>query len=207
LLATGGVLHGLQTGRWAGPTSAELEAAGARLDRLALSFGDWDGRALEPSEIVLADEEGSRNVIRYYLNRGSGQALTVFLACGKPVTMWGSHNPLRCYPHNGFELLAPPVPYPVPSSASLPAASFKVADFGKGNGTLTNLQRVFWTWSDDGRWRTPDDPNRAFARCRFLYKLYVVRQLNKPEEPLEKDPSLEFIQLLLPELQTALFAP
>ena len=65
--------------------------------------------------------------------------------------------------------------------------------------------RVFWSRSGSGDWEAPDYPRVAFARYQRLYKVYVIRRLLKPEEPLEGDPAIRFIQVLLPELKKALF--
>jgi hypothetical protein len=73
------------------------------------------------------------------------------------------------------------------------------------DGTPAVHLRLFWSWSGDGSWQAPDYPHRTFARYPFLYKLYVIRPLIKPDEPLAGDPCQEFLGLLLPELKKSLF--
>ena len=44
-----------------------------------------------------------------------------------------------------------------------------------------------------------------FARSPALYKLYVIREMPRENEPLEEDPSVEFLRALTPALQKSLF--
>ena len=63
-----------------------------------------------------------------------------------------------------------------------------------------------WSWSAGGGWKSPDNPRLTFARSRALYKLYLIREMSAPDERIEGDPSLEFVQAFFPELERALFA-
>jgi hypothetical protein len=61
-------------------------------------------------------------------------------------------------------------------------------------------QEVFWSWSADGRWLTPNYPRLTFASYPILYKLYVVRTLGDDEKG-GSEASVAFLQLLLPEVE------
>ena len=47
--------------------------------------------------------------------------------------------------------------------------------------------------------------HRDFAGKPCLYKLYVVREMAKPNEPINQDPATELIKELMPQLQEKLF--
>src|SRR5207253_5526248 len=50
-------------------------------------------------------------------------------------------------------------------------------------------------------------PRLTFARHAALYKLYVIRPLRSLDQPLQEDEEgLEFMRLLVPQLEEALFA-
>src|SRR5262249_38370793 len=84
-------------------------------------------------------------------------------------------------------------------------AEFWVRRFAKNESAVPVNLRILYGWSAAGTWEAADNPRLAFARHPFLYKLYVVPELPQAEEPLEEDPSLEFLQSLLPELERCLF--
>ena len=48
-----------------------------------------------------------------------------------------------------------------------------------------------------------DNPRWAFAGEKVLYKLYLIRELAEPNEPLETDACVEFMCELLPALKNA----
>src|SRR5207249_251268 len=83
LLILSGVSHGLWTGRW--QESGVLDRAVARLDRIPLTVGDWQGQtaaAVDPKILARADISGS--VTRHYVNRRDGSEVSVLLVCGRP---------------------------------------------------------------------------------------------------------------------------
>ena len=46
---------------------------------------------------------------------------------------------------------------------------------------------------------------RVFAGARALFKLYVTRNIARDDEPIETDPSLDFLKAFIPELNKTLF--
>src|SRR5262249_2096079 len=87
-----------------------------------------------------------------------------------------------------------------------PSAEFKTARMVRQKAGEETKLRIFWAWSASGTWSAPDDPRLPFARQTALYKLYLIRELNRPGETLEEDPSIDLMRQLLPELQRALFS-
>jgi len=113
------------------------------------------------------------------------------------------HTPDVCYQGAGFTLAASPA-----RSSAAPGeagAEFWAARFLWAGPAPGSHRRIFWAWNAGGGWQAPDNPRLAFARYPALYKLYVIREMSKRDEPPENDPCREFMRLLLPELQEALF--
>jgi hypothetical protein len=98
--------------------------------------------------------------------------------------------------------MAPPARIEVPLGGP---DQFWMARFHKGESTVPTYLRVFWSWNASGPWQASSGPRLEFARYPALYKLYVVRRMETPDAPLEKDPAAELLAQLLPELQRALF--
>ena len=56
---------------------------------------------------------------------------------------------------------------------------------------------------------TPPGPSIMplwFALLPALYKIYVVRQMSAADEPLDKDPALDFLRVAVPALRECLNA-
>ncbi len=195
-----GVVPGLWAGRWTG--SASVEEAAARLAAVPAAVGDWAGRDQEvnPRERQVAQVAGFLS--RRYVHARTGGAVSVALLCGRPGPV-SVHTPEVCYLGAGFEEVGAPAVVDVPGS---PGDRLKVRRFQKVGGAPVYL-RVFYGWSATGPWQAPDNPRLTFARHPALYKLYVVRELAKPDEPLDGDPALDFLRGLMPELRGALFPP
>ena len=75
------------------------------------------------------------------------------------------------------------------------------------NSVLRKKLEISWTWSQDGlTWSAPDNPRYAFARFPAVYKMYVVREISAVTG-VGDDTSKEFLNRLLPELQSSLGLP
>jgi hypothetical protein len=199
LLLITGILHGLWTDRW--KTGAEPAAWAARLGDVPRTVGDWDAQGidLEPKKLQIAEVAG--HLARNYVNRRTGESVSVVIVCGRPGPI-AVHTPDVCYPGSGHELMAPPVRIAVPAEGQ---DQFWMARFRKGESTVPTYLRVFWSWNASGPWQASSGPRLEFARSPALYKLYVVRGMDTPDAPLESDPAAELLTQLLPELRRALF--
>jgi hypothetical protein len=196
-----GVVHGIWTDRWA--LSDEPQASAAKLPRVPLTLGEWSAteNELDARQVEIADIAGY--ITRSYVNARTGTSLTLLIVCGRPGPV-SVHTPDVCYGGAGFRMVGSrreAFPYdggPAP-------AEFRVGLFRKVQAMGETHLRILWSWSPDGTWRLPDNPRWTFAGAKALYKMYVVRELAKGDEPLQEDPAVEFLGLLLPELQKALF--
>jgi hypothetical protein len=196
-----GAIHGLWTDRWA--FSAEPEVSASKLRSVPRIVGDWQSEP-EPLEISRAELERGGIVDyvgRLFVNVRTKSRLQVFLVCGRPGPI-SVHTPDVCFEGAGFRMTAAPAKFPL---ESLPGNEFWQVKFVKeGPETQQNL-RVFWAWNSDGQWQAPENPRWTFARSKALFKLYVIHELVRPGLPPEKDPTLELLQVLLPELKKCLF--
>jgi hypothetical protein len=197
-----GIIHGLQIDRWSRPS--DLSAEAARLDRVALKIGDWEGRKspIDAREFAGASVDGF--LVRNYKNRRHGAGVSVVLVCGRPGPI-AVHTPDICYPAAGFEQIGATVPFSVEPEHGARAAELWVANFRKQGPVLSQQLRIYWSWSATGSWKAATSPRLQFGSVSALYKLYVIREVPGPDEPLRDDPCAEFLGKLLPELSKTLF--
>jgi hypothetical protein len=196
-----GLVHGLWTGRW--HPSRALEDAVARVEKVPLRVGDWQGRDLPVDREAFAQAGARGYWMRDYTNQRTGESVTVLLMCGP----WGKmsvHTPDLCYRGAGYEVEAEPVRQ-TPGVPGVPA-EFWSARLAKREATAATALRIHWAWSADGSWRAPDRPRWTFAGSAFLFKLYLVRGATGEARP-GADASLAFARALLPALDEVLFAP
>jgi hypothetical protein len=190
LLATSGIVQGLWTDRWG--VSTELEAAAARLETIPMVVGEWHAEEERPiSDEELTKAEALGHISRTYRHRIKGE-VDLLLLCGRPGPI-AVHTPDICFRGNGFKLEG--------DAKSVPMAQgdFGMIRVGKAKLLAEHL-RVFWSWNSGKGWSVPKNPRITFAGNKFLYKLYVVRT-EKPDESVNDDPAVEFLQILLPTLE------
>jgi hypothetical protein len=170
---------------------------------LPVQVGEWQGefKELSPEEKRIAGvQEG---LVGRYVHRTRKKEVQFLLVCGLPRNI-SLHTPEDCYAGSGYA----PVGDPVKEQLKVDGipVNLQVAAFQRDRGGIAENLRIMWTFSPDGRWEAPDSPRSAFSGRRFLYKIYLVRDLSKSDEPLEKDDvCLELLRQLLPELQKVLF--
>jgi hypothetical protein len=198
ILIASGVVHGLRTDRWG--LDPDLEAAAARLDKVADNVGEWHSRPTEMDRRQLKQAEVTAHISRNYVNDRTGASVGVLIVCGRsgPISL---HTPDVCYRGQGY------VPgkedkYEV-QVGDVPEEMW-VAQFDKPAAPTFDALRIYWGWTTDGIVKAPKEPRVAFNDQKVLYKVYVIRKLNSPEETAEKDPSREFLAQFLPELRKAL---
>jgi hypothetical protein len=200
LLAAYGIAEGLWTDRWG--LSHKLDEAVARLSSIPRTVGAWEGvdRQLDQRQVDKAEMAGYLS--RQYLNRTTGASISMLLVCGRPGPT-ALHSPDICYQATGYQMAASER-HSLQSDALPRQADFWVGRFDR-TGAVPDPLRIFWSWSADGNWLAADNPRFSLASAGALYKLYVVRQLPRLDEPLADDPGLQFLQVFLPEVNRCLF--
>jgi hypothetical protein len=191
-----GLLHGYWTDRW--QTPVEPAEAAARFDNIPESFGDWEMQEAEEKP-VSRDPALAGSLHRQYVNRRTGQKIAIMLVCGRsgPVSI---HTPEACYGASGYQVGGR-------TTARAPGSTgeFWTADAIRSTTNEETKVRIYWAWNAGKGWTPADDARLKFARAPVLHKLYVLRDLNTLSETTKADPCLDFMQLLLPELDRALF--
>ncbi|MCC6420729.1 MAG: exosortase-associated EpsI family protein [Gemmataceae bacterium] len=206
VLLFSGLVHGVWTDRWA--ELEDLHAAVARLDRLPLNLGEWQGE-----EVPMKNRQSSGLagcLARRYVHRPTGKAVTIFLGCGRPGPV-SIHTPDVCYAASGFEVEAKKE-VALPADSACPGAAFYTSMLRHTRGGDRTQMRIFWSWHADGKWEVAENPRFTFARQQILYKLYVIREatglnagLGRGGE-LSADPCVELMNQLLPAFRRQVLA-
>ena len=197
LLILHGIVHGWWSGRWS--DGRELDAAADRLANVPLTLGEWNGEPMQLNAKRQAMGEIRGSLLRRYVHRQHRTVLSLLIVCGEagPIAV---HTPDVCYRGAGFDLAGPVRPLTVGSG---PEAEFQASLFRKRGEEAAALQ-IFWSWNDGQGWRTPAHPRFAFGGAPALYKLYVVREMASAPGS-GPDRGVEFLRVLLPELEKVLF--
>ena len=207
LLAGSGVVHGVWTERWAADETAHRAAEA--LDRMPSSVGDWVGEEAALSEPEVRFAELAGYALRHYRHVPTNRTITVLVMCGDPGPI-SVHPPTACYKGAGYRIAGNVRRCSISSSMSdnrFVRDTFQVADFRKPPSAGFGQVRIFWAWSADGQWTAPDNPRLAFAGAPALFKLYVTSEMDNASKPDEKSTAEAFLQQLLPQLRTTVFAP
>jgi len=186
---------GRQSGRWQKLTGVDTVAE--RLKNVPSQVGDWraDERTMDPHELEVAGVV--QYVSRLYTNRKTGDRVQILLICGRPGPI-AAHPPEVCYASAGY------VPEKQAERVAIGSDEFKAGKFVKSKPRNDAL-KILWAWSTDGDWKAPDYPRQAFGRSTTaLFKLYVIRQVPSDEAAGSKDPSVEFLDVMLPALKQCL---
>lgn len=200
-----GVIHGVWTDRW--QVSQDVHHSSAALERVPENFGDWEGQLFElpANQLQVAEIAGYFGC--RYIHRQNGNVVSVLLVCGRPGPI-AVHPPDVCYQGQGFGLVGPPEKQTINMNTlvgTTDTPEFLMAKFRKAGASVPETIRVFWSWSATGSWQVPSNTRIAFARHSALYKLYIVRDLTLPDEPIADDPVVEFLREFLPQLNQTLF--
>jgi len=200
-----GYVYGLWTGRW--HETQELSTAPARLERIPLTVGDWQGTSQELDPKVVARAEFAGYVLRSYENRRTGAVVSVLVACARPGPLC-VHTPELCYRGAGFQMLTEAAArQTVDLESSHPSAEFWKATFARDDDTTPEQLRVVWSWrTSRSAWTAPDNPRWKFAGEPVLYKVYVAQKFVPRHDESDAADCLPFLRDLLPELDKALTA-
>jgi hypothetical protein len=171
------------------------------LEQVPVTLGDWDGEALEFAGEPPRDVAG--HLYRRYLNRRTGDVVTVALFGGRPGPI-SIHSPDACWTGAGYQMVQPTRHEMAgPEGAR---AEFRTAQFVRRRAAEQTRLRIFWAWSDAGSWGVPENPRMTYAGSPVLYKLYLIRELSTDKEgPLAEDPCNDLVRSLVPELRRVLF--
>jgi hypothetical protein len=194
MLVLSGLVHGLWMQRWGAPV--EFTAAAARLQEFPLDVGEWKGRPIELDADAMAKTEAAGYVARVLRHHTKGE-IHMILICGRPGPI-ALHTPDVCFPGSGFAWDPKPDRLDLVTKEGMDA-HFLAERFRKSGPPPQSL-RVFWSFTNGNGWKVPDNPRVAFGNSGILYKLYLMRDMEKPDENVKDDPTRDLLRVLLPEL-------
>ena len=199
VLTASGLFTGMWTDRWGIP--ADVQSAADRCQDLPLEIDSWHGEDNPIPEQARALAGIVGYIHRDYKHPTKGE-VSIMLVCGRPGPI-SLHPPEVCFKGRGYELVGDKDKY---RPSSDPEDEFWTARF---DNPVEQPLRIFYAWSDGGNWSAPPSETArvTFARSKYLYKLYVIHHMSRLDEPLEKDPALVFLRVLLPELRKCLSSP
>jgi hypothetical protein len=125
------------------------------------------------------------------------------IVCGRPGPI-AVHSPDICYRGAGYILLANPSPFTLENVSPRPT-SFWVGRFALQGASIPEHLRILWAWTADGHWTASEKTRLTYARSKALYKMYVVRETQGSDEPMEGDPAVDFLNQFLPQIKPVLF--
>lgn len=196
-----GIVHGFWTNRWVEDTTAK--EAGQRLAQVPMKIGEWEGTTIdvEPGPGIAG------SIQRSYVNRRLGITVNVTLVTGQPGPV-ATHTPEVCFGASGFNVGKRER---IRLDFSGPSGQFWTADAVKTGASDEKRIRLYWAWNPGSGWVASEDARKEFPRFRHpvLHKLYVIRDLSPFEtrSPSKDEPCIQFLHVLIPELEKQLFAP
>ena len=203
VLGVGTLIEGKLSDRWGRQSSEKLAIFSKRLQTVPKEFGDWKGIDDEVNQEEFKASNCEACVSRTYTNR-DGQQVNMYLVSGsaRHVTI---HTPEWCYVGAGYAKEDDPRQYTVTEVEGIEAQpEFLTATFRKEDKDRRSRLRIFWTFSDDGKWRGPRMPKPAFAGRSALYKMYLITELNHGIVT-DDEPQIGFVRDFVPILNQILF--
>lgn len=182
---------------------AAVKAAAAHLNSIPEQIGAWTSsrEVIDERERRMAEIVGS--VRRTYRNSENGYVVSLTILCGASGPM-SVHPPTACFEGVGYELSSGPSVVTF-ADADDTQSSLNRATFRLPGSQMSDVVRVFWGWSDDGKWTAPANPRLAFRGQPFLFKLYVVdRSLPRTDDVRQSE---AFLEEALPEIRRELQQP
>ncbi|MEZ6126498.1 MAG: exosortase-associated EpsI family protein [Planctomycetaceae bacterium] len=205
LLIAGGLIHGLASHRWIANTA--VEQAVRRLSAVPRTIGDWQSEELHLSDAELTIGGIAGYIKREYTHAQTGARVTLLLVAGEPGPI-SLHPPTVCFSGRGFHVYGHEAGCGIPYAEGEDDARrhlLRYADFTNPADVDPSMVRVYWAWTPDGCWQSPDLPRLTFAGESSLYKMYVS-ELWVPEPGVREDTGTArlFLETALPEITRAL---
>jgi hypothetical protein len=197
------VIQGNWSERWG--EFPELKIFADRVSEVPMEIGDWDGKltpALDERTMNAAGAVSSLSC-RFQNRTNKDWIVDVHIVCGRMLDVF-AHTPDRCYPSSGFEVVKSQVKTSVVLGPDSTADLFTAA-FLKSDRRISSTERVYWTFSSDGKWVAPDAPRLALAGQRALFKVYLINAADKRDQGVDNTPSAELAKVLLPQLTKIFF--
>jgi hypothetical protein len=201
LIAGGTAYQGKVTDRWMPQDSELLQAFTTRLENVPAEFDDWSSVETPLTEKEFEATNCTNYKSRLYKHDPSGADVSVYLVVGtaRHVTI---HTPDWCYVGAGYEMEGDPQPFNLELDSEI--HEFTTATFRKESTEGVNRLRIFWSYSNDGKWLGPSWPKTYFAGKPALCKVYLITNIDEEEDVVDS-PSIQFAKTFLPILNESMF--
>ena len=205
-IVAGTYVHGIVSDRWSPQNSEQLDGFTECIPNLPKNIGEWEGIDDKIGDKEFALTNCTAYVSRRYINKNTGGVVSMYAVSGtaRHITI---HSPDWCYQGAGFKMDAKPAQYSIDCGAGgvpefLTAVFRKPDPSGSGNQSVL---RIFWTYSDDGKWLGPEWAKAYFAGKKALYKIYLICPTDPSNTALEESIGIPFAKEAFAEFNQALF--
>lgn len=168
VLAGGGLIHGVWSQRW--QTAPALLEAAARVQRLPVRIGNWQGVDTAPLE-----GEAEQIVQRRYDN--GKQQVNVILECGRTGRM-ANFTPTLFF-----------ADYTIQGEPETRGLSVKGQDAEVRCVDLTPATkpgpalRIYCAWRSDGGWQAPENLKWHYRGLPYLYRIHLAFEIPQAGQP------------------------
>jgi len=181
---------------------AEMVEAGEvppfALEDLPMVIGPWHGEEAKLDSEVARVTGATSMASREYVNGRTGVKLSVIVLYG-PASKVYIHSPEVCYPAAGFRPSEGPLIQKIPiGQRELPFASLL---YEKGFGSVLDRRQVYYSWYYAGKWSPAMLKQKQVDRMPGMFKVHIERRAGMREQIDLNDPCVDFLKLLLPDLQ------
>ena len=188
-----------------GQFEAEVTQCPFPLESLPRELGYWraaEGDDQPLDELTLRIAGGADYIVRTYTHDLTGVNLHVLVIYGAASRV-APHTPEVCYPSFGYKVTEPRADRTLGPPED--PARFGSSVFEKGSVGIERREEVFSSLLIAGRW-APDPPEqrRTAGTIRGAFKIQVQRRLGDRERRDQDNPTVAFLELLLPEIGSAL---
>jgi hypothetical protein len=204
LIGASGAVRAWQERRFAS-VEALVEKAPFDLGALPRTLGNGDWRLRDGGESTLDPEVAqvagcTDSLIRTYTNAASGVSLTALILFGPSKDVF-AHVPEVCYPAAGYRMVDDPILREIPIGTG-PAAAFRAELYTKQKAVQRWRNEVYYSFRHGDRWiPDPEKHWKEFRRSPSMFKVQVQRAVSETERRDVKNPSEEFLELLVPEIE------
>ena len=199
IVVASAIWQGGKTERWG--KFPELDACAARIDKIPLEIGggEWKGTLGPKMEESIRKYAGAVGDTQILYTNSKGQKVILLVVCGRLMDVW-NHRPDRCYPAHGYKEETDHREQKLTDGNDV-SCTFQTSIYVKDQARV----RVYWGWSSDGKWVAPDDIRQDFMRTDPIFKIQVESAVTQDNAPANSGPAVDFIRVLLPELNRTLF--
>jgi EpsI family protein len=168
------------------------------IEDLPMAFGPWKGKDAKMDSEVARVTGASGMASREYVNERTGVRLSVIVLYG-PATKVYIHSPEVCYPNAGFRQIEGPLVQRIPVGDQRPP--FASLLYEKGFGSVQDRHQVYYSWYYGGKWSPEVLRQKQVDRLPGMFKVHIDRRAGAHEQIDLNDPCVDFLKLLLPDLQ------